>query len=53
MRTKPSRVLFGTDWPSAAFDEQWNESVRLAEAEGVAAEALAELLLANSRRYWP
>ncbi len=53
MRTKPGRVLFGSDWPSADPAEQWTESVRLAEEAGITAGALEQLFLTNSRRYWP
>jgi predicted TIM-barrel fold metal-dependent hydrolase len=53
MRSKPTRILFGSDWPSAEPEQQWAESVRLAAAAGLDEAAMESLLLENARRLWP
>jgi predicted TIM-barrel fold metal-dependent hydrolase len=53
MRSKPTRILFGSDWPSAEPEEQWAESVRLAAPAGLDEPSMERLLLENSRRLWP
>ena len=49
----PDRVVFGSDWPSASPEEELRELTRLAREAGVTDTELEELLLSNSRRYWP
>ncbi|MDY7109216.1 MAG: amidohydrolase family protein [Planctomycetota bacterium] len=53
LQTRPRRLLFGSDWPSADPRPQLAESVRLARAVGVAPGALAAILLDNAARLWP
>jgi predicted TIM-barrel fold metal-dependent hydrolase len=53
LRYSPDRVVFGSDWPSAAAGEQLAEVRRLAAEAGISDEQLELLLLTNARRYWP
>jgi predicted TIM-barrel fold metal-dependent hydrolase len=52
-RTRPQRLLFGSDWPWAEPGEQLDECVRLAQHAGVDRDDLMMLLLANAQKYWP
>ena len=53
LRWRPTRVLFGSDWPSARCGPQIEETVRLASEAGLSPRELEALLLTNSRRLWP
>ena len=51
-RTRPQRLLFGSDWPWAEPSEQLEECMRLAQNVGVDKDELIMLLLENAQRYW-
>jgi len=52
-RSKPQRLLFGSDWPWAEPLDQLSECVREGEAAGVSAESLQTHMLENALRLWP
>jgi predicted TIM-barrel fold metal-dependent hydrolase len=52
-RTRPQRLLFGTDWPTAPAREQLEECLRLAAEVGIDGHALEMVLMDNIRTYWP
>lgn len=53
LRTRPNRLLFGSDWPSAEPGPQLGEYLRLAGEAGIAAPVLEAALLQNAARLWP
>lgn len=52
-RSKPARLLFGSDWPWAEPLDQLAESIKLAEAMGICGDDLARQMLDNARQLWP
>jgi len=53
LTTRPNRLLFGSDWPSAEPAPQLAECLRLATEAGIAAPALQATLLNNAATLWP
>lgn len=49
----PTRIHFGSDWPSGNIERQLNEQLRLAREVGLDQERLEDLLLSNARTQWP
>jgi Amidohydrolase len=49
----PERVLFGSDWPSASYKDQWTELEIWSKNAGIEGAQLESLLLQNSSRIWP
>lgn len=53
LRHTPSRLLFGSDWPTGDTAEHLGECLRLAAEVSVSPEELEALLLDNAARLWP
>ena len=53
LTTRPQRLLFGSDWPSAEPQPQLAASLRLAEQVGISPDSLSAVLLDNALRFWP
>jgi hypothetical protein len=53
LNTRPHRLLFGSDWPSAEPRPQLAECLRLAEEARIHAPVLEAALLENAARLWP
>ncbi|CAB3920870.1 MULTISPECIES: amidohydrolase family protein [Achromobacter] len=49
----PTRLHFGSDWPSGNIERQLGEQLRLAREVGVDERQLEALLLNNARAQWP
>lgn len=53
LRYSSSRVVFGSDWPTAGPHEQLEECARLAGEIGITHHEMEQIFLSNSKRLWP